>query len=118
MVDIRAIPKNLLIHTVLLKKIEESDRWGKVQLDNGTELKYARMEPSSKIIRDKNSAEIQLTATLFYDCKNSRPQNVMFRTDDIVVFNDMKHQIKTVEPLFDGKKLHHYEIGLIKYAES
>lgn len=79
-------------------------------------LTHVRIEPSSKIVRDKNSAEIQLAATLFYDCRNSRPQGIIFAVDDIIIFNGQKHQVKLVEPLYDGERLHHYELGLIAYA--
>lgn len=110
----RAIPKSLLIHTVTLHKKVNEDRWGKGELDSGKKLTYVRMEPSGKIIRDKNNAEIQLAATLFYDCKNSRPRDVVFEVDDIIIFNGMKHQVMLIEPLYDNKHLHHYEVGLIK----
>ena len=110
----RAIPKTFLIHTVMLHKQTEEDRWGNGSLDAGTELTFVRVEPSSKNVRDKNNAEIQLAATMFYDCKNSRPKDQTFAVDDIIVFNGMKHKIQTVEPLYDNKRLHHYEVGLIK----
>lgn len=80
------------------------------------EVRRVRMEPSSKVIRNKSGAEIQLAATLFFDCRNSRPVNVSFQTDDIVIFNGQKHKVVLVEPLYDGSKLHHYELGLIAYA--
>lgn len=75
-----------------------------------------RLEPSGRIVRDKNSAEIQLAATMFYDCKNSTPGGLSFFVDDIVIFNGQKYQVKVVEPLYDNRKLHHYEMGLIKRA--
>ncbi|GFO86497.1 putative minor capsid protein [Anaerostipes butyraticus] len=112
----KAIPKKLLIHKVVLHKKEKEDKWGNATLDAGTELSYVRMEPSKQIVRDKNNAEIQLSATLFFDCRNSRPKDITFQTDDIIVFNGMKHQVKVVEPLYDEKILHHYELGLIKSA--
>ena len=49
----RAIPKALLIHTITLHKKENEDRWGNGNLDTGITIQYVRMEPSSKIIRDK-----------------------------------------------------------------
>lgn len=112
----RPIPRSLLIHTVMLHRAVNKDRWGKGELNEGTELQDVRMEPSSKIVRDKNNAEIQLVATLFYDCKNSRPKDVIFELDDIIIFNGQKHRVQMVEPLYDGKRLHHYEIGLVKHA--
>lgn len=110
----RPIPRSLLIHTVALHKKIEEDRWGKGELDGGIELTNVRMEPSGKIVRNKNNAEIQLTATLFYDCKNSRPKDVVFKVDDLIAFNDVLHRIEIVEPLYDEKRLHHYELGLVK----
>ena len=112
----RAIPKELLIHTVTLHVVLGKDRWGKAELDSGTEVDKVRLEPSSKIVRDKDNAEIQLAATLFYDCRNSRPREVVFAEDNIVTFNGQKFRVVSVEPLYDGRKLHHYEMGLVKHA--
>ena len=111
------IPKKLLIHAVTLSKVESKDRWGKETEGEGMELKYVRMEPSGKVVRDKNNAEVQLSAVLFYDCKNSSPKGIQFCEDDKITFNGQKHRIQTIEPLYDRKKLHHYEIGVIKDAK-
>ena len=112
----RAIPRKLLIHDATLYRVSENDRWGKTQMDEGTHLTSIRIEPSGSIIRDKNNAEIRLAATLFFDCQNSRPQGIGLLVDDIIVFNGQKHQVKLVEPLYDEKRLHHYELGLVAYA--
>lgn len=113
-VVIKAIPKKLLIHEVTHSQSKKTDRWGTSETENEQTLKRVRMEPSGKIVRDKNNAEIQLSATLFYDCRNSTPRTVIFAIDDIISFNGEKHKVKVVEPLYDGKKLHHYELGLVK----
>lgn len=113
-VVIKAIPKKLLIHKVTHSQNANKDRWGKSETVNEQTLERVRMEPSSKIIRDKNNAEIQLAAIMFYDCRNSTPRGVIFAVDDIISFNGEKHRVQTVEPLYDGKKLHHYELGLVK----
>lgn len=112
---IKAIPKKLLIHTVTYAK-KESDRWGEETMKEEKALKNVRMEPSSRVVRDKNNAEIQLAATLFYDCRNSRPKDIRFEEDDIIIFNGQKHSVQTVEPLYAGKRLHHIEMGLIKHG--
>ena len=65
----------------------------------GTELTHVRLEPSSKIVRDKNNAEIQLAATLFLDCKYSCPAGMEIQLDDIVVFNGQKLRVQLVDPL-------------------
>ena len=110
----RPIPRSLLPHTIKLHKEINEDAWGDGEPDEGQIIEYVRMEPSAKIVRDKSGAEIQLAATLFYDCKNSLPGNVSFVVDDIITFNGQKHKVKVVEPLYDRRKLHHYELGLIK----
>lgn len=112
----RPIPRKLLPHTVTLRKKRYEDRWGRGELDCGISLKFVRMEPSKQIVRDKNNAELQLSALLFYDCRNSTPKNAGFCIDDIIVFQGDKYMIKAVDPLYDNKKLHHYELGLIKSA--
>ena len=112
----RAIPKELLIHTVTFHTVLEKNRWGTQSLDGGTDVERVRMEPSSKIVRDKNNAEVQLAAVLFYDCRNSRPRDVVFTEDNIVTFNNQKFRVASVEPLYDNRRLHHYEIGLVKHA--
>lgn len=101
---------------MILHKTVSRDRWGKEEMSQGVELTKVRLEPSGKIIRDKNNAEVQMAATLFFDCHNSRPQDVVPEVDDLVVFQGQKFSVKAVEPLYDGKRLHHYEMGLVKHA--
>lgn len=118
MVVIKPIPKSLLPHTVTLQREvpKQDDFWEDDVLESNMVLSYVKLEPSNKIVRDKNNAEIQIAATLFYDCKNSEPRGITFEEDDVIIFNGEKHQVETVEPLYDRKKLHHYELGLIKRA--
>lgn len=103
-----------MIHTVILEKIEEEDRWGKESLTETAEIRHVRMEPSEKVIRDKNNAEIQLSAILFYDCRNSQPRGLSFQEDDVILFGSDKYSVQQVDSLYDEKKLHHYEMGLVK----
>ena len=112
----RAIPKKLLIHTAQLQRITSKDRWGEGKTDDIAKLERIRIEPSSRIVRDKNSAEVQLAATLFYDCKNSIPKDFAFKEDDIIMFNEQKLRVQVIDPLYDDNRLHHYELGLIKHA--
>ena len=114
----RPIPKQLLIHQVMLHKETGKDRWGKGSLNTGVLLRSVRMEPSSQVIRDRNNAEIRLAATLFYDCVNSRPRDISFQEDEVIIFNGQRHQVKIIEPLYDGRRLHHYELGLVKYGKN
>lgn len=110
----RPIPRRLLIHAVKLHSEVNTDSWGDGELDEGQSIEWVRIEPSSRIARDKSGAEIQLSATLFYDCKNSLPRNISFVVDSIITFNEERYRVKVVEPLYAGRRLHHYELGLIK----
>lgn len=113
----KPIPKSMLIHEVMHhKKVSGSSFYDEVSLDKGTLLKRVRIEPSFRIIRDKNNAEVQLAAALFYDCRNSQPRDLVFAVDDVIIFNGTQHQVKTVEPLYDGRRLHHYELGMVRYG--
>lgn len=113
-VVIKAIPKELLIHKVTHSQNVNKDRWGKSKTVKEQTLERVRMEPTNKIIRDKNNAEIQLAAIMFYDCRNSIPRGVIFAVDDIISFNGEKYRVQTTDPLYDRKKLHHYELELVK----
>lgn len=113
----KAIPKYLLIHTAQIQDVAESDAWGKTVLSEPVQLRYVRLEPSTKYVRDKQNQEIQLAAVLIYDCKNSLPVRLSFSDGQIITFNGEVYQIQLIEPLFDGRRLHHYELGLIRYAK-
>lgn len=112
----RPIPRRLLIHSAILYPAGDRDIWGKASGGDKVQMTYVRIDSTSKIVRDKNSAEIQLAAVLFYDCQSSRPCEMSFEQDQQVVFSEQRYRIQTVEPMYDEHGLHHYEIGLVRYA--
>ena len=67
------------------------------------------------MVRDKNNQEIQLAATIIHDCKNS--SFAKYHVDQIVTFQKENYRIETVELLYDEKRLHHVEVGMIRYAK-
>ena len=107
-----AIPKNLLIHSALLQSVSK-DKWQSETLNTIAELKKIRVDPSSKLITSKDNRQITLSAVLFYDCKNSRPCKISFEHGQKIAFNGNTYTIETIEELYDNRKLHHYELGLI-----
>lgn len=109
-----AIPKSLLIHTVQLQTVTGKDAWGSEILSEPLVLQYVRLEPSTKYVKDKSNQERQLAATLFYDCRNSRPRVQSFHDGQVITFSEERYRVKLVEPLYDGRRLHHYEIGVIR----
>ena len=112
----RAMPKSLLIHAVARVKTAPVDFWENEEISDREEITFVRMEPSHRIIRDKNNAEVQLSAVLFYDCRNSRPRGMEFFEDEVILFGGQSYRVIEVEPLYDGRRLHHYEIGMVKRA--
>lgn len=108
------IPKSLLIHKATLQKSNDNSAWGTTTEDNPlTLLSCIRIDPSSSIVTTKTNKQLQLTAMLFYDCKNSLPKGQIFCEEDKITFNNKEYTIQSVAELYDEKKLHHYEIGLI-----
>lgn len=106
----KPIPRSLLIHSAKLYEARENS-WQEQELVKLAELTRIRVEPASKMIITSDNRSITLSATLFYDCRNSLP-TVDFRPGYIVEFNDRKYRVETVEVLYDRQKLHHLEVGL------
>lgn len=107
-----AIPKNLLIHSAVLQSSTEN-KWQSEIRETIAELKKIRIEPSSKLVTSKDNRQITLSAVLFFDLRNSRPLNISFEHGQKILFNGNTYTIETIEELFDNRKLHHYELGLI-----
>lgn len=115
-----AIPKCYLIHNAELIN-EFGDEWA-VTERNSAPLKHVRIEPSRSVVRDVKSQEVALNALLFFDCRNSHctidfalegetvGENVLLAQR--VKFGNRLYTVKTIEAIYDNKKLHHYEIGL------
>jgi len=109
----RTIPKNLLIHSAVLSEISTDNTWQEEEKTVVAELSKIRIDTTSELVTTKDNRQVTLSAELFYDCRNSRPKNLTFKQGQSVLWNDMEYVIETVEPLYDGRKLHHYELGLI-----
>lgn len=107
-----AIPKNLLIHSAVLQSVTE-DKWQSETTENIAKLKKIRIDPSSKLVTSKDNRQITLSAVLFFDLRNSRPMNILFEHGQKILFGGNTYTIETIEKLYDDKKLHHYELGLI-----
>ena len=107
----KPIPKSLLIHSAELQEVVE-DEWQNEKVQSSTALMRVRIEPMSKLVTSSNNRTVTLSATLFYDCRNSRPAGVEFRQGQRLVFGGREYIVETVEELFDKGKLHHLEVGL------
>ncbi len=108
----RPIPKKLLIHNAILRTKESEDKWGNITPTTDIMLTHVRVEPFSRHVVTKDNRQINLSATLFYDFKNSRPQMPIFQVGDRIIFDDKEYVIETIDKLYAMKKLHHIEMGL------
>lgn len=111
----RAIPKKLLIHNLNIYEEVSTKDWDSKKLKKIGDLKRVRIEHSSKIIRDKNNAEIQLAAFIVFDCRNSLTSKTL-KEDMIIGFNYERYRVVSIESMYDESRLHHYELELVRYA--
>lgn len=108
-----SIPRAALPHAAQLSPCTGSDSWGKEEYGKAVSLRYVRLEPSSRIVRDKQNTERQLLAVMFYDCKNSLPAGITFTDGSKVSFGGHEYTVAVVDTLYaDGSAPHHYELGL------
>ena len=118
------IPKKLLPHSAELITKFNADKWGNASESDSTLLEHIRIEPSEKIIQEDFEKKIKLSATLFYDQKNSFPDVIFALNGDVigeknvdvqqVIFGGRIFTVKTIEAHYaDCKNIHHYEIGLV-----
>ena len=109
---VKPIPRRLLIHSATLSDVS-MDAFQSESLATVAELQHIRIEPSTKQITTKDNRQVNLSAVLFYCCKNSRPRGVVFLPGQRVTFGGAVFRAETIEPIYDDAKLHHYELGLV-----
>lgn len=106
------IPRHLLIHTAILQNPSTPDAWQYITYQSRP-LSYVRIDPTSKVVRSKDNTEIQLSSVLLYDCHNSRPCGIHFYVGQRITWQGNDYTVQTIEPMYDGKRLHHWEVGLV-----
>ncbi len=106
----KPIPRSLLIHSAELYSVAEG-AWQDEKKTLLAQLTNIRIEPCTKLVTTSDNRSVTLSATLFYDCRNSAPE-VEFKPGYIVEFGGRKYRVETVEVLYDRQKLHHLEVGL------
>lgn len=107
-----AIPKSMLPHSCTLETPIGEDDYGKVSYSEPVKLKNVRIDPSSSVSADKQNREQRLSAVLIYDCRNSSGANG-FEEEQKIIFEGKEYTIHSIDKLYDRRKLHHYEVGLI-----
>lgn len=108
----RPIPVSLLIHSAALYDVEKDDY--RQETDTlRARLDRVRVDPSVEIVKDRNGEDVQCSALLFYDERNSLPRGLRFSTGQAVVFDGQRYRVQDVQMLYDERALHHQEVALI-----
>ncbi len=107
----RPIPKTLLIHEAIRKIPNSENEWGEksCSLEN---LSRVRIEPCSQKDFATSKSSYEHTGIMFYDVVNSAGAGIEFLVGQEIVFGDITYKINSVRKMFDGLRLHHYEIEL------
>jgi hypothetical protein len=107
----RPIPHAMLIHAATLATAE-TDAYQTETLTTVAELSRVRVEPDETELTATDDTQVEKTALLLYDVRNSRPRGVAFAAGQRVVFEGVRYRVEGVEPLYDGRRLHHVEVTL------
>jgi hypothetical protein len=106
------IPRYLLPHYADVVRKTTSDGWGGGDTETIT-LRWIRIIPAHSQAFSLNGDIPQVSAKMFYDCKNSLPENMEFKTGDIIRFMGRDYAVQKVETHFeDGAEPHHLEVIL------
>ena len=108
----RPIPFRLLIHSATLRHLTGTDEFQHPTCID-TELSRIRIDPSTRTLKTKDNTARTYNAVCFFDCTRSRPRGAVFYLGDRLVFDGTEYEIGSIERLYDGRRLHHYEIGLM-----
>lgn len=109
----KPIPRSLLIHSAVLYEVTEN-AWQSETRTELAQLRHVRIEPSSRLTVSKDDRSVEISATLFYDCRCSRPRAVEFREGQRLSFGGQLYRVESIELIYDNRRLHHLEIGLCK----
>ena len=107
------IPNGMLPHKATLQKQTGMDGWQKPSYSAPIPLTNVKIDPFHAVATDSQSRRVQLNATLFYDCRTSRPHGIRFEEGQRVVFGGRAYTVQSVDILYANSAApHHYEVGL------
>ena len=109
----RAIPKYLLIHRAELYDVMGNGVFGEKLYSEAVQLENVRIDYTSGINRDgikgfndKGAGQ----AVLIYDCKNSSPAGVEFKTGQKIVFGNKTFTVSETAVYWGKNAPHHTEV--------
>ncbi|MFA5424229.1 MAG: putative minor capsid protein [Phycisphaerae bacterium] len=106
----KSIPKRLLPHSATHNYgAKVKDDWGNLTHASSRALTHVLFEPTSKLIKSKDNREIQLSALMYFDCRNSSPEGATFAIGDQIIRGAAYEVVGGIDPIRDGT---HYEVEL------
>lgn len=105
------MPLEILIHEVTYEEYDEKDRYGN-EFKPPITLENVLVQPVSNIKRSGDSDAVAYESLMFFDCVNSKPQDVQFKKKSKISFNGAEMVVNKVNPIYTFN-LHHYELELI-----
>ncbi len=108
--DIKQIPKNLLIHNVIYNEYIADD-WNKNQYADSVEVNNVRIDYLSDLQIASIAENKRYRATMFYDVVNSTPLDLKFKEKSKIILDDITFYIVGIKYLYT-EKLHHLEVML------
>lgn len=102
-----AIPVFLLPHRAVLQKPVREGIWGSGECGQTVALSKVRVE-----LKKARGSAVR-GGTLYFDCRNSLPRNVVFEVGDVLTFEGEEYAVTAVQ-WFCGSRSqpHHAEISL------
>lgn len=105
------IPLKLLIHSATLHEVTRDDYGAETDKLIDT-LYHVRFEPTDRITRDANGADVQLTAVMFYDAVSSHPVGLSPSVGNSILWDGRRYIVRGIKRLYDDYRLHHLEVEL------
>ncbi|MCL2698332.1 MAG: minor capsid protein [Oscillospiraceae bacterium] len=112
MVLSRPIPKALLPHTVTLKTPRNEGVFSDGEYDDII-LYNVRVEQDEKVRQSKSGESRVKGARMYFDCVNSSPADIDFKSAQLIVFCGVTYKIEAVKTVMAADKIHHYRIDII-----
>lgn len=107
------IPKEALIHSCVLKRYSEGGVFGKGGLVSVVVLENVRCSVEHTKRSDPKGDRIEKRGVLYFDCKNSSPEDVKFLEDGFrseIVFGGEVFSVTGVRYIYGTSELHHLEV--------
>lgn len=98
------IPKELLTHSAVAKR---------VAANTTTALTRIRFEKKASRGYSKDGAANSVSAVLYFDCENSKPEGFVFTDDMIILHEEQAYAIHTLNAVMGQSDVHHYRVELV-----